>query len=67
MPGKHVFTGFPRVWADLRSFPAYTGLRRPGRFYGILREKTVDLKRIGQFIGQSKIGVWPVFMRPAGI
>ena len=37
MPGKPVFTGFPRVWADLGSFPAHGRLKASGQ---ILRHFT---------------------------
>ncbi len=64
MPGKPVFTGFLR---SLEIINLKSGLQSASEISGFLREKEGDLERIGQFIGQFKIGVLPVFMGLAAI
>ena len=64
MPGKPVFTGFLRI---LGIISLKSGLKSASGISGFLREKEGNLRRIGQFIGQVKIGVLPVFMGLAAI
>ena len=64
MPGKPVFTGFLRI---LEIIYLKRGLKSASEISGFLREKEGDWERIGQFIGQFKIGVLPVFMGLAAI
>ena len=59
MPGKPVFTGFLRI---LEIIYLESSLKSASGISGFLREKEGNLERIGQFIGQFKIGVLPVFM-----
>lgn len=55
MPGKPVNTGFLRI---LEIFCLRSDLKSADGISGFLREKERDLERIGQFIGQFKIGVF---------
>ena len=57
MPEKPVFTGFLRI---LEIIYLESSLKSASGISGFLREKEGNLERIGQFIGQFEIAVWPV-------